>query len=292
MRQLITIFCSVIVLNCACTAQDHQSLFRNHLPKKVLQDKQLFEQINITLLRDAQLYPELIYYRIEYLHLMFDKEITDQDSNGFNKLRALTSHFYQKKNRWFDYQIEKAKQTNYWGPIIPSVIEDLNSRKVNVTDIFDDEEIVSDVNLMNFYVVKYLNNDPALIFNENDDYGELRRIAELEKYNVFLESYNDIQKDTYFDINDQSDDLINHWYIFSSLKQKEFDVYNYMLELHKKLYSQSRFRDNFLFLGGSFLAYDQNYDIGFNVYQFDESLRLTEITDATHLNYILQTIRA
>jgi hypothetical protein len=235
--------------------QDMEELFEDYIPEEIKIDNENYRQVLETLNRDAQLNPELIYFRLNYYDLRFKKGYTNNSKNGFNEVRSLVSQELQRRNNWLDEQILKVKGYKQRSDFVSDIEEYFASLKseINVDESFSIGPEKDIIQKIDFFICRYLSEDSNLKFDEKIDYAKLRNSLEADKKENFIQIYSDlISLNSELSTEYIREKVFQHWHLFPirTSTEKELDAYEIFLAQLEKEYS-SETLDRFVVLVGS-----------------------------------------
>jgi hypothetical protein len=146
-------------------SQNLSALFKNDLPKDI--NKYFTEEsVNDILIQDAELNPELLYWRINFFKVLVENNATDNDKNGLNHINKMVYDNRLEKNDFLN-EIKKRAGENVSAEYkrkINDILDEhilnyplASGRKDNVPDY--------DANKVYFITAKYFSGDPELSYN-------------------------------------------------------------------------------------------------------------------------------
>jgi hypothetical protein len=262
--------------------QNMEQLFRTYIPEVLKNDNENYSQVLETLKRDAFLNPELLYYRINYYELRFNKGEMDNTKNGFEKIRSLVSQAIDKRNNWVDEQILKVRSYKKRSDFVADINQYFESLKsdIIVDNTFSIEMEQSAQHRVNFFICLYLSGNPDLKYEEITDYVKLRKNLEENKQNELMNLYSDLRNETSTISETELRGLvIKLWYLFpiGSEEENYVDAYEIMLTQLESEYSIEKI-DRFIFLAG-IRYYFLNEISQFKIYpeEISEGVQIAEV---------------
>lgn len=207
---------ALLLINVVLFPQDFLKLYRNDIPDNIKIDQSISNSLNLNIIRNISLSPELIYLTLKYYQSYDGKSF---DTKLFENLKSNERYWFEKRNEWVKLTKEKISQTENFD-LISLTDQSLNDLIIDVRKKETDLPIVlnnSEINLRDFYLVKYYIHDPDLKYDININYSDLRS----ERENERLKYFKDVSENPKIVISPQ--DLIKkvseNWYLLSESKE-------------------------------------------------------------------------
>jgi len=220
-------------------SQTKKELYNHILHENILNDDKVLDSSVNTILTEAELSPELLYYRVAFLNELYGNKNIDKKTNGFFELQNAKRKYTIERNSWLLNQtktIDEKYYANKYHSSISSIFENLllTSPKQKTLP----QEAINE-NLMNFYVMFYYSNGETNKYDKNRDYSisrkeyeskvanEIEIIESALKSNKNIDTkniYKKIEKNVY--ILSKTPKKINLVEILFLQKKKEYNIDN------------------------------------------------------------------
>jgi len=230
-----------------------EKLFEEYIPDVIKNDKENYKQVLETLRRDAMLNPDLLYYRLNYYDLRFNKNELDNNKNGFDIVRSLVSQEINKKNLWLNGQIVKVNSYTKRSDFVVDIASFFESQKSSIVidSSFKFNTASGKINLINFFSMIYLSENSDILYDEKVNYEALNNDAKAVKSKELLMLYSQIKLDDQnFTDAYLKDQIIKYWFLFPLHDESnEIDAYEILIQNLENKYISTKF-DTFIILAG------------------------------------------
>jgi hypothetical protein len=195
-------------------AQDVILLYKDIIPESISSNPVLRTSINLALTERGKIHPELIYFNIEQLKNLYNKNMNQEEINNYTYLKQ--RYYLSKRNIFLNHQITKLNESAINQTVqrkcesyLSELIEDPYDSQDAIVDIYEVEH-----NLIDYIVYQYITRDTSLFYDSSKDYHLLR----MEAQHLILKNF----QDNYFLPNNQSDNyseseieqMLQNWYLF------------------------------------------------------------------------------
>jgi hypothetical protein len=244
---------SILMIASSLHSQNMELLFSKYIPEIIKINQENYKQVLETLNRDAMLNPDLLYYRLNYYELRFNKNELDNSKNGFNIIRSLVSQEISKKNNWLNGQIVKVNGYTKRSDFVVDISAYFESQKSNIVidSSFTFQTAGGDKNQIDFYSLVYLSENDDLFYDDKVNYETLnisaKELKSIELFNNYSQIKLDDQNFTDAYLKDQ---IIKYWFLFPLHDESiEIDAYEILIQNLENKYMSTKF-DTFIILAG------------------------------------------
>jgi len=164
----------------------------------------------------AQLHPELIYYNIVQLQNLVLKRGGSKQLDLNKYTYKIENAYLTKRNDWIRDQIVHAQPSSDNYRILSTTENKMNSLVSDTVKVsaYTPEGLTFDRNLMDYFVIVYLQRDTSIRYDSTMDYTTLRRKIE-HGFRKRFDAYSSMDKvEQYLQSETIIDDVLHHWYIF------------------------------------------------------------------------------
>jgi len=162
-------------------SQNLSLLFKNDLPKDI--NKYFTEEsVNDILIQDAELNPELIFWRINILRELIENRNTDNDKIGLNYLNKLRNQNQLEKNNFLEEsKLRAGKEVS--DRFRKKINDVLDEYIINYPPVSRQNDYVPDYDTHKLYyiAVKYICGKQELSYNKEERYEEKVKENEIKK---------------------------------------------------------------------------------------------------------------
>lgn len=213
MQQLYTIIFVVITFVSIC-GQNYSTIFKKDLPGNIL-TYYSSDVINEIFKRDAELCPDLLFWRIHYINEMIGKKNTDNKTNGYNYLIKLTNDYYNIRKDFFNNQIlytETEIHNEHTGRIKDDLLSAFQNPELVKFREYNEPE--ADTNKINYIVVKYYTKNSNMVYDSLKDFSVMRTASEREILKSLKSEYAELDNNVSELPQDQANIFLNNWFTF------------------------------------------------------------------------------
>jgi hypothetical protein len=191
MRKIIIVLL-LTVAGVSVNGQNLTELFKKELPQYISKYYSA-ESVNDMLTRDAELNPNILYWRIYYLNELIENKNTNNEKNGFNYIRILTTQSYTEKDN-FIKNIKLKSEEGMSSGFRQKIEEFLNIYMANHP--INDSQIAiptPDSNKVNFYIAKYLSGNKDLTYEKDMDYSLLVKNSKIKAVDHIMQKLSELK---------------------------------------------------------------------------------------------------
>lgn len=238
---------NIIVLFSTCLnvlyAQDVISLYKDIIPPSIMSNPVLRTSINLGLTEKGKIHPELIYYNIELLKNLTNKNINQEEIKNYTYHKQ--KYYLSKRNTFLIDQITKLNESTISQTVKSKCESYLTEFIVDTIDSQDPiEDIYSvDHNLMDYIVYQFITGDTSLFYDSFTDYHLFRREAQHLILKNYLDNYSfqNNQSDSYSE--NEIEQMLQNWYLFADVNTEvaeTMQLYQMIKKIIEYLYTTAQ----------------------------------------------------